>query len=321
MKPSTKPLPGFSKKEVTGVITMLALILLLYISAHFIPYFVKQPVTINNQDTAWLLAASRLKEQALTVDSQTDYASNNLFNQSTAKSYFNTTARTLFYFNPNELPAEGWEKLGLKPKTIRTILNYRNKGGQFRKPEDLQKVYGLSQADYMALLPYVQIPARDKTVYSVTLNAENAPANKSSTPAYTKKAYHTIDINQADTTVYSSLPGIGAALARRIVNFREKLGGFYRIEQVAETYGVPDSTFRKIKPYLQLNAAVVKKLNINTATVELLATHPYIKGNIAKSIVAYRQEHGPFNNIQELQKVMSIDNTVYENIRYYVTTE
>lgn len=321
MKPNTTTLPGFSKKEVTGVITLLALIFLLYIGAHFIPYFVRQTVTINNQDTAWLPAASHFKEQALALDSQTDYASNNFFSQSTAKSYFTTTARALFYFNPNELPADGWEKLGLKPKTILTILNYRNKGGQFRKPEDLQKVYGLSQADYIALLPYVQIPARDKTVYPATLNAENAPANKPSTAAYAKKAYHTIDINQADTIIYSSLPGIGAALARRIVNFRDKLGGFYQVEQVAETYGVPDSTFQKIKPYLQLNAATVKKLNINTATVELLAAHPYIKGNIAKSIVAYRQQHGPFNKIQELQKVMSMDNTAYEKIKPYITTE
>lgn len=320
MKPATKPLPGFSKKEVTGVITLLAIILLLYIGAHFIRYIVKQPVNLNTPDSAWLLAAARLQEQALT-DSPTAYPSGNLFNQATAQSYFSAPGRTLFYFNPNELPAEGWQKLGLKPKTIRTILNYRNKGGEFRKPEDLQKVYGLSQADYMALLPYVQLPAREKKVYPVIPDPQQAAIDKASYPAYTKKAYHSIDINLADTTVYSSLPGIGAALARRIVNFREKLGGFYRVEQVAETYGVPDSTFQKIKPYLQLGSVTVKKLNINTATVEVLAAHPYIKGSIAKSIVAYRQQHGPFNNVQELQKLMSIDNMVYEKIRPYVTTE
>lgn len=320
MKPATKPLPGFSKKEVTGVIALFAIILLLYIGAHFIRYTVKQPVTLNNRDSAWLLAASRLKEQAL-ADSQTDYTPGNLFNQATAQSYFNAPGRTLFYFNPNELTAEGWQKLGLKPKTIRTIINYRNKGGEFRKPEDLQKVYGLSQADYTALLPYVQIPSREKTVYPVTPGPQHFSTDKPAYPAYAKKAYHSIDINTADTVEYSSLPGIGAALARRIVNFREKLGGFYRVEQVAETYGVPDSTFQKIKPYLQLSSATVKQLNINTATVEVLTAHPYIKGSIAKSMVAYRQQHGPFNNIQELQKLMSIDNTAYEKIRPYVTTQ
>lgn len=321
MKPATKTLPGFSKKEVTGVITLLVIILLLYIAAHYTGYFVKQPASLNKQDSAWLLAAAHLKEQAPAGDSQNDYTANNLFDQVTPKSYFNTPGRTLFYFNPNELSAEGWQKLGIRPKTIRTIMNYRNKGGEFRKPEDLQKVYGLSQADYLALLPYVQIPAREKPVYPVTPDPQHASTNKPSYPAYTKKTYHTLDINKADTAEYSSLPGIGAALARRIVNFREKLGGFYRVEQVAETYGVPDSTFQKIKPYLAVNTNGIKKLNINTATAEVLAAHPYIKGSMAKSIVAFRQQHGLFHNIQELQKIMSIDNMVYEKIRWYVTTE
>lgn len=320
MKPASKPLPGFSKKEVTGVIALFIIILLLYIGAHFIRYAVQQPVTLNARDSAWLLAASRLQEQALT-DSQTSYTSGQLFNQATTQSYFSPPGRTLFYFNPNELPAQGWEKLGLKPKTIRTIINYRNKGGEFRKPEDLQKIYGLSQADYLALLPYIQLPAHEKPVSPLTAGQQHITTDKPSSPAYTKKNYHIIDINTADTTEYSSLPGIGAALARRIVNFREKLGGFYRVEQVGETYGVPDSTFQKIKPYLQINNPVLKKLNINTASFEILSAHPYIKYTMAKNILSFKKQHGNFNKTEELQKIMNISPGDYEKIKYYITVE
>ncbi len=320
MNPAPKINLGFSRKEIIGVITLLAIILLLYIEAHFLRYFIKQP---NNNTTAnkdWLIAAASLHTQTAAEDSLTDYSKNNFFTQNTTKSYFTPTRRTLFYFNPNELSAEGWEKLGVRPKTINTIINYRNKGGKFRTVEDLKKIYGLSEADYAAIAPYVQI-AKQENYTTTSSNTPSYNNEKPSYPAYTKKSYHNIDVNQSDTSTYISLPGIGSALAKRIVNFRDKLGGFYRIEQVGETYGVPDSTFQKIKPYLQANPAAVKKLNINTATFETLKEHPYIKSGIAKSIIAYRQQHGLFKSIDDLQKIMSIDVNAFEKIKHYVIVE
>ena len=105
---------------------------------------------------------------------------------------------------------------------------------------------------------------------------------------------YVIDINTADTSAFISLPGIGSKLAARIVNFRDKLGGFYSIDQVGETFGLPDSTFQKIKQYLKLENTSIKKININTATVDELKAHPYIKYSVANPIIAYRNEHGPF---------------------------
>src|SRR6185436_20843184 len=115
-------------------------------------------------------------------------------------------------------------------------------------------------------------------------------------PAKTYAArYSIIDINTADTTAFISLPGIGSKLAVRIVTFREKLGGFYSVLQIGETFGLPDSTFQKIKQYLKLENTTIKKININTATVDELKAHPYIKWSIANPIVAYRNEHGRFS--------------------------
>ena len=104
----------------------------------------------------------------------------------------------------------------------------------------------------------------------------------------------------------------------RIVNFREKLGGFYSIEQVRETYGLPDSTYQKIKLNLKLDNSEVKKININNASVEDLKSHPYIRYNIANAIIAYRKEHGSFSAISDLKKIMIITDEVYQKIAPYL---
>ena len=115
------------------------------------------------------------------------------------------------------------------------------------------------------------------------------------------------------------MPGIGSKLAYRITNFRDKLGGFYSVEQIKETYGLADSTFQKIKPYLNVNADAIKKMNINTATKEELKVHPYIKWNLANAIVEYRTQHGNYKNLQELKNIVLIDDEAFNKILPYLT--
>jgi len=217
----------------------------------------------------------------------------------------------LFFFDPNKLSATEWKKLGLRDKTINTIENYLNKGGHFRKPEDLQKVYGLRSNEYERLAQYVKIESAP--VVNVNKNEKEIP-NESFTSRYS-----VIDINAADTSAFISLPGIGSRLAARIVNFRDKLGGFYSVMQIGETFGLPDSTFQEIKQYLKLENVFIKKININTATVDELKAHPYIKWSIANPIVAYRNEHGAFSNIEDIKKVMAVTDEIYNKIAPYLT--
>lgn len=73
-----------------------------------------------------------------------------------------------------------------------------------------------------------------------------------------------VTINDADTSAFIALPGIGSKLSARIVAFRDKLGGFYSVEQIGETWGLADSTFQKIKGRLQVSGEV-RKINVNTA--------------------------------------------------------
>ncbi|MEO7045836.1 MAG: helix-hairpin-helix domain-containing protein, partial [Ferruginibacter sp.] len=127
--------------------------------------------------------------------------------------------------------------------------------------------------------------------------------------------------NEADSTAYIDLPGIGPSFARRIINFRNRLGGFYSIDQVAETFGLPDSTFQKIKPYLQLSNEPVKKININTASMEELKAHPYIRWQLANLIIQYKTQHGPYKKIDDIKKIMVVDEDTFNKVAPYLAVE
>ena len=138
---------------------------------------------------------------------------------------------------------------------------------------------------------------------------------------YKRKKFEPTSINQADTIVWSQLPGIGAKLASRIVHFREKLGGFYQIDQVGETFGLPDSTYQKIKPCLRLDATALIQIDLNSASKESLQAHPYIRWQIANAIINYRQAHGGFHSVDELLQLAQIDTAKFEKLKPYLVVK
>jgi competence ComEA-like helix-hairpin-helix protein len=127
-----------------------------------------------------------------------------------------------------------------------------------------------------------------------------------------------IEMNNADTSALIALPGIGSKLAARIVNFRDKLGGFYSVDQVGETYGLPDSTFQKIKTRLYCDENAIRKININTASKDELKGHPYIKWHLANVIVEYRNQHGVYKSLEDLKKIVLIDEITYKKVIPYL---
>jgi len=180
----------------------------------------------------------------------------------------------------------------------------------------LQRVYGLHTDEFQRLKSHVRIEPT---------NSNSKPASypqlQNIKPSGLSHSKENIDINTADTSAFISLPGIGSKLAARIVNFRDRLGGFYSVDQVKETYGLPDSTFEKIRNRIILNDPTVKKLNINTATMDELKTHPYIRWNLANAIVEYRTQHGNFSKLEDLQNIQLITPELFLKIRHYIIVE
>lgn len=221
-----------------------------------------------------------------------------------------------FYFDPNTASAAEWQRMGLSAKATRTLLNYRNKGGRFRRPEDLQKIWSLPRGFYEQVAPFIRI-----TTQPGTSPAAYTQRTAYDHPAYVRPEKTVVDINTADSAAWEALPGIGPRLSSRIVNFRNKLGGFHSVEQVAETWGLPDSTYQRIRPRLALGNAAIQKININTATIEDLRKHPYINWALAKAIVAYRQQHGLFTDLGQLANIMLLDEATLGRIKPYLSLE
>lgn len=230
-----------------------------------------------------------------------------------------------FPFDPNTANEEQLRSLGLPAKTARSILNYREKGGRFRKPEDFSKIYTLSSDDFQRLLPYVRIEGSTGFAvesYRKTQNPYYRAYPRDSVPgakqAYPRKTLQNVDINTAGVDTWQSLPGIGAWRAERIAGFRDKLGGFVSPLQVGETYGLPDSVFQTILPYLK-GGGVLKKVKVNTATMDELKAHPYISPKEAGKIAAHRVQNGPFRTLDELEPIFS-GNAKWVFLKTYLDT-
>lgn len=303
----------FTRKERTGIVVVLLLIGLLTFLPVFFPFFIHKKQYEHRQFEEEIAALQLQQQDSLSFPLRRS-ENRSSFQPPEGNYYSKTPAGELFYFDPNTLPPEGWKRLGLRDKAIHTIQNYVSKGGRFRQPEDIGKIWGLHEDEVNRLLPYVRIVEEDRGERKETTGL--VPGKPSGRPARTIAP---IDINTADTTLFIALPGIGSKLATRIISFREKLGGFYKVEQVSETYGLPDSTFQKIKDRLEIGSAAVKQLNINTASADDLKTHPYIRYPIANAIVQYRNQHGEFKSVDELKKIMIITPEIFGKLEPYLS--
>ncbi len=301
MKRIIKDYFTFGKKERVAVIILLLLMAAFIVAPYF--YAVKPRPPLVNKALQNFLAHNKNADEP-----RDSLERNTVFVNTSAPE--NSVPRKLFYFDPNIVSGEGWKQLGVSDKTIKTILNYRNKGGKFRAAEDIRKIWGFKKADADALLPFVQI-----TETVTTFNPKINPTQNFKPQTSNKKQPIQIDINAATAEEWQSLPGIGEVLANRIIRFREKIGGFTSTEQVHKTYGISDSVFTVISPYLKNNVTTnIPKLNVNKASAYDLKMKVGITDAIARSIVVYRQQYGPFKSIDELKKIVFITDSLFARI-------
>jgi DNA uptake protein ComE-like DNA-binding protein len=223
-----------------------------------------------------------------------------------------------FDFDPNTISEADLRRLKINPRATRGWLNYRDKGGKFKKSDDLRKLYNLTDEEYLSLEPYIVLGSTTAS----TAPLAPAPATYATgRPAYTPRTAQSIDINQSAQDDWIQLPGIGDGWARRILNFRDKLGGFTSVVQVAETRGLPDSVFQKAKNYLIFGQPAFRQLNVNTATSQELSMHPYFSAAQARAVVAYRDQHGPFARVDDLLKMTSTKPDWFAKVKPYLTTQ
>jgi len=209
-----------------------------------------------------------------------------------------------FSFDPNTLEKGDWLKMGLNEKLVNTILNYRDKGGRFYKADDLKRIYGMKPEEFAILEPFIEIKTE-------AVNTGFIPMNDTLI----------IEINSADTLDLQQLKGIGPSFAKRIVKYRDMLGGYYSKSQLLEVYGMDSARYEGFKDFVIVNPDSVKKIDINSATIKQLIKHPYIDFYTAKTIVKNRQKAGKYNDVSELKDSSVLPEEPYRKVRPYLTAK
>jgi competence protein ComEA len=190
-----------------------------------------------------------------------------------------------FTFDPNTAPYDTLLKLGLASKAAGTLIKYRNKGGKFRTPSDIKKVYGIDDSMAKKLMPYVEV----KTI----------TPPKQAEYTYNQPKEH-LEVNSCDSASFVSLPGIGPVLAARIIKYRRLLGGFASVDQLKDVYGLPVETYDLIKGWLYADTLIISRININSADFKTLARLPYIEKFEVTAILKYRELKGRISEMNEL---------------------
>ncbi len=256
---------------------LLVVVLLVYNVPEHLLVSEQSPMQWTKAERAWVMQPLEIKEK---IPKNVDY-----------KSFMPVKQRARF--NPNQVTEKELLQMGVPARLAKNWCRYLEKGGRFRTPQDVRKLYGMSDRYMDVLLPsmYISMPSK-KVVW------------QSSKPARTPEKCHAIEVNSADSVAWEMLPGIGSVLAARIIRFRDKLGGFLYIEQIGETYGLKDSTFQLILPCLTLDVPA-RMIHINDAPFDVLAAHPYIGYKVAKVLVAYRKANGPFTEPDDLGAILA----------------
>ncbi len=221
---------------------------------------------------------------------------------------------TYFNFDPNEIAAEDFMRLGFPATISKRIVNYREKGGKFRVKSDLEKIYGLEPSLFEKIKPYILLPDKIETQKPVY--------EKYDKPKYTKKEIQAFDLNTADTAQLKQISGIGKVLSERIVKYRNQLGGFINENQLKEVYHLDSVTIARLleHTFIEENFQPVG-ININLATEAELSKHPYISKSVAKAIVSYRFQHGKYTTLKDLEKIIVVTTEEREKIKPYLIFE
>ena len=208
-------------------------------------------------------------------------------------------------FNPNTYKLSDWINLGLSEKQSVVILKFTSRG--IYNEEDLKRIFVIPDILFELI--------RDSVVYPERF--QNSPNQES----FKKQAKQItlINLNTADTAEFMKIYGIGAFYAKQIIRYREKLGGYLIKEQLFEVWKMTPEAYDKIKDHVFISEKDVKRININSVTIEELKVHPYLKWNQANSIVKMRMQRNGFKNIEELKESVLIDSETYEKLFPYLS--
>lgn len=291
----------YTKSERRVILLLLAIALLLLGIWAIMEYLrpVEVPVTLSESEEIDSFFAN-LEEQEKIRKSHTPK---------------NEISAVLQPFDPNTADSVLLRQLGLPVYIVRNILKYRAKGGVFRSPESFSRIYGLKEEVYQKLKPYITIAP---LVSASHVRTDTFRQLKDTIPYVPKYEEGTIvDLNKADTSILKRIPGIGSTLARMIVVYRQRLGGFYDVAQLQE---VPHVGV-ELNKWFVVTPAGLHKIQVNSASLDKLRSHPYMDFYKAKAIMEYRRKRGKIKGLSQLSMFEEFTEKDLKRLSPYLTFE
>lgn len=164
----------------------------------------------------------------------------------------------------------------LSKRQAEAFVRWRDLSGIYDM-EELRDCYVVSDSVAAALEPYVIFPERKP-----------------------RPIEQPVELNTADSATLRSVSGIGPRTVVSILNYRERLGGFLRAEQLAEVPGVTERNYEKILKQIYCDSCKIRKIDINFASPKVLGRHPYIAPQALRKLLKARQLKGGWSTAEEL---------------------
>ncbi len=282
---------GFSKTEANGMITLLMIVIV----AAVLPRTATDAPVVNTQTdvTQWhhqITSSISASASASLLEERRD------------------APVISGWFDPNTTSLERMVQVGVPELIAKRITLYREKGGRFRAPEDIGKIYGMNDELRERLIPHVQITAEKR---------EEKVAETRNRPTFEDTPYQ-FELNNVTPEELQLIRGIGPVLSMRIVEYREKLGGFHSYDQLSEIYGLEKEVIAQIQSQSTL-VPNLTPIDINTDSLKVLVRHPYIDYNMARIIINYRRVHGNFERPEDLRGIKVMSDSLYKKLTPYLS--
>ncbi len=295
---------GFNKQQRNGLLVLISISFVLMLVRIIFPFLiVPDHIVIQNLPVVERKLDSGFQSSEQFLKSKTNFRPKDFKG---------------FVFNPNSVSYEQLMQLGLAEKTAKTFIKYRSKGKIFKSKEQLKKIHGISPELYKKLEPYILIEHPKIATENAETKKIDAPTQEKIVKTGTIKKVLKIELNSTDSMALIAIEGIGPSYAKRILKYRNILGGYSSVDQLQEVYGFPRDLFEKVSPFFSVNADLVKKINLNKDDFKTINKHPYISYELTKAIFEWRRK--TVLNPTNLKAIIN-DDLLYQKILPYILFE
>lgn len=286
----------FTKKERNGIIVLLFLLVILIIVRVYQNNLSYGEIVLMNDD--FKNEIEEFEKSLVPKESKEKKVASSHTNENLKTDSW-TIPKKMFEFDPNKVSINELQDLGLSEKQIKTFINYREKGGRFFQKNDVLKIYGIDEKQYKFLEPYIIINL-DKSEEAKEVENEF------------------IEINSAHIEELIKIKGIGTSYAKKIIKYRNILGGYYNKNQLLEVYGMDSIRYLGIVNQIIIDTNKIIQINLNKTDFKTLIKHPYLNKYQTEAILKFKELEGEFSDVEQIYNNKLLTKKEYLKVKPYL---